>query len=216
MWPQGKPNSLPSFLNRDNSRKAAGLASSSLKLMLSHFSHVRLCATLSLRFSRQEHWSGLPFPSTMHKSEKWNWSHSVMSDSLQPTRLLHTWDFPGKSTGVGCHCQTTPQKQTRSWVQGICHCSHWLQRPSSWAETPFHVPQFLIIGNKLYSWPFLTSNQQGQTPAKGKEYMWRQGRTVRRNSSAALGQGLGFPQGIHVTASLSCLQILKPLPGGRS
>ena len=31
-----------------------------------------------------------------------------MSDSsrphgLQPTRLLHPWDFPGKSTGVGCH-----------------------------------------------------------------------------------------------------------------
>ena len=22
----------------------------------------------------------------------------------QPTRLLHPWDFPGKSTGVGCHC----------------------------------------------------------------------------------------------------------------
>ena len=38
---------------------------------------------------------------------KWKWSHSVMSDSsrphgLQPTRLLR--DFPGKSTGVGCHC----------------------------------------------------------------------------------------------------------------
>jgi len=32
-----------------------------------------------------------------------------MSDSsrphgLQPTRLLHPWDFLGKSTGVGCHC----------------------------------------------------------------------------------------------------------------
>ena len=25
----------------------------------------------SLGFSRQEHWSGLPFPSPMHKSEKW-------------------------------------------------------------------------------------------------------------------------------------------------
>ena len=24
----------------------------------------------SLRFSRQEHWSGLPFPSPMHESEK--------------------------------------------------------------------------------------------------------------------------------------------------
>ena len=32
-----------------------------------------------------------------------------MSDSsrphgLQPTRLLCPWDFPGKSTGIGCHC----------------------------------------------------------------------------------------------------------------
>ena len=40
---------------------------------------------------------------------KWKWSHSVVSDSerphgLQPTRLLRPWDFPGKSTGVGCHC----------------------------------------------------------------------------------------------------------------
>ena len=50
-----------------------------LLLLLSCFSHVRLCATLqtaahqappSLGFSRQEHWSGLPFPSPMHESEK--------------------------------------------------------------------------------------------------------------------------------------------------
>ena len=58
---------------------------------------------------QQEHWNGLPFPSPMHESEKWKWSCSVVSDSsqphgLQPTRLLHPWDFPGKSTGVGCHC----------------------------------------------------------------------------------------------------------------
>ena len=62
----------------------------------------------SLGFSRQEHWSGLPFPPPMHESEKWKWSCSVMSDpqqphGLQPSRLLHPWDFPGKSTGVGCH-----------------------------------------------------------------------------------------------------------------
>ena len=54
-------------------------------------------------------WSGFPFPSPMHESEKWKWSCLVMSDSsqphgLQPTRLLRPWDFPGKSTGVGCHC----------------------------------------------------------------------------------------------------------------
>ena len=37
-------------------------AMANLLLLLSHFSHVRLCATPSLGFSRQEHWSGLPFP----------------------------------------------------------------------------------------------------------------------------------------------------------
>ena len=89
-----------------------------LLLLLSRFSHVRLCVTPgtaahqappSLGFSRQERWSGLPFPSPMHESEKWKWSSSVVPDSqrphgLQPTRLLRPWDFPGKSTGVGCHC----------------------------------------------------------------------------------------------------------------
>ena len=66
-------------------------------------------AAPSLGFSRQEHWSGLPFPSPMQESEKWKWSRSIVSHpqrphGLQPTRLLHPWDFPGKSTGVGCHC----------------------------------------------------------------------------------------------------------------
>ena len=87
-------------------------------LLLSCFSHVQLCVTPktaahqappSLGFSRQEHWSGLPFPSPMHESEKWKWSRSVVSNSLQPhglqpTRLLRPWDFPGKGTGEGCHC----------------------------------------------------------------------------------------------------------------
>ena len=89
-----------------------------LLLLLSCFSRVQLCETpetaahqapLSLGFSRHEHWSGLPFPSPMHESEKWKWSRSIVSDSsrphgLQPTRLLRPWDFPGKSTGMGCHC----------------------------------------------------------------------------------------------------------------
>ena len=63
----------------------------------------------SLGFSRQEHWSGLSFPSPVHESEKWKWMRSVMSVFMwphrwQPTRLPHPWDFPGKSSGVGCHC----------------------------------------------------------------------------------------------------------------
>ena len=50
-----------------------------LLLLLSHFSRVLLSATPltaaqqappSLGFSRQEHWSGLPFPSPMQENEK--------------------------------------------------------------------------------------------------------------------------------------------------
>ena len=37
-------------------------------------------------------------------------SNSSRPHGLQPTRLLCPWDFPGKRTGVGCHCllQETP------------------------------------------------------------------------------------------------------------
>ena len=61
-----------------------------LLLLLSRFSRVRLCATpetaahqapVPLGFFRQEHWIGLPFPSPIHKSEKWKWSRTVVSDS---------------------------------------------------------------------------------------------------------------------------------------
>ena len=61
--------------------------------LLSRISPVCLCATPSmaayqappsLGFSRQEHWSGLPFPSPIHESEKWKWSRSIVSDSSWP------------------------------------------------------------------------------------------------------------------------------------
>ena len=78
-------------------------------------------------FSRQEHWSGLPFPSPMHESGKWKWSRSVVSDpqrphGLQPSRLLCPWDFRGKSTRVGCHCLLgllIIDLVTTKWNQGL-------------------------------------------------------------------------------------------------
>ena len=87
-----------------------GLGLRLLLLLPSLFSHVCPRATPqtaahqappSLGFSRQEHWSGLPFPPPMHESEKWKWGLSVLSDSsrphgLQPTRLLRPWDFPAR------------------------------------------------------------------------------------------------------------------------
>ena len=73
-----------------------------LLLLLSRFSCVRLCATPqmvahqappSLAFSRQEYRSGLPFPSPMHESEKWQWSLSVVSNSSRPMNC----SLPGSS-----------------------------------------------------------------------------------------------------------------------
>ena len=66
-----------------------------LLLLLSRFSFVRLCATTkmaahqappSLGFSRQEHCSGLPFPSPVHESGKWK----VKVKSLSHVQLLAT------------------------------------------------------------------------------------------------------------------------------
>ena len=64
-----------------------------LLLLLSPFSRVQLCATPqtaahqappSLGFSRQEHWSGLPFPSPIHEREKWKWGRSVIPNPSDP------------------------------------------------------------------------------------------------------------------------------------
>ena len=110
------PLSMACFTDASNSFPV--VPKHSLLLLLSCFSRVQFCVTPetaahqappSLGFFRQEHWSGLPPPSPMCESEKWKWSCSVVSDSswrhwLQATRLLRPWDFPGKSTGVGCHC----------------------------------------------------------------------------------------------------------------
>ena len=61
-------------------------------------------APLSMGFSRQEHWSGLPCPSSTHESEVAQSCPTQRPHGLQPTRLLCPRDSPGKRTGVGCHC----------------------------------------------------------------------------------------------------------------
>ena len=77
----------------------------------------------SLGFSRQEYWSGLLFPSPTHESEKWKWSHLVVSDSSDPMDCslpgssirgitLHLAYAKKKKKSVSCNCK----------IQ-ICHVS---------------------------------------------------------------------------------------------
>ena len=113
-------------------------------------------------FSRQEYWSGLPLPSPMHESGKWKGSRSVVSDSyrphrLQPTRLLRPWDFPGKSTGVGCHCLLRPRQCTSALFRGFpgssvieilvqcrrCRFDPWVRQMPwrrEWQPSPVFLP----------------------------------------------------------------------------
>ena len=102
-----------------------------LLLLLCRFSRVQLFATQwtvahqalpSMGFSRQEYWSGLPFPSPGDLPdpgiEPKSPALQVEFFTTEPpgkvkvkllsrvrifARLLHPWDSPGKNTGVGCH-----------------------------------------------------------------------------------------------------------------
>ena len=49
-------------------------------------------------------------------------SHSVRPHRRQPTRPLRPWDFPGKSTGVGCHCFLRPNSSF--WQIKVVCISH--------------------------------------------------------------------------------------------
>ena len=85
-----------------------------LLLLLRRFSHVDPIDGSPLGSSVSEflqartlEWVAISFFSA------WQWKAKAKSLSraqllatrgLQPTRLLCPWDFPGKSTGVGCHC----------------------------------------------------------------------------------------------------------------
>ena len=72
---------------------------------------------------------------SLKSDTKCKWSCSVMSDSLrphglQPTRLLCPWDFPGKSTGVGCHFLLQGVFPTQGSDPGLPHCRQMLYRLS--------------------------------------------------------------------------------------
>ena len=99
-----KPFSLPAttWLRAGSVSGDSSLAQATLLLLLSRFSRVRLCATSqtaahqappSPGFSRQEHWSGLPFP-PMHENLK---SESEVAQSGPTLRDPLDCILPGSS-----------------------------------------------------------------------------------------------------------------------
>ena len=90
-------------------------------------------APLSLGFSRQEHWSGLPFPSPMHESEKWKWSLSVVSTLSHPLAC----SLPGSFVhGIF-------QARVLEWVAiPFSRVSSW---PRDWTQVSCIVGRFFTI-----------------------------------------------------------------------
>ena len=75
-------------------------------------------------------------------------SHSVMSDSLRPTRLLCPWDSPDKNTGGGGHSLLQGIFPTQGSNPGLLHCRQILYRLSHQGSPPFSsintaVPQWV-------------------------------------------------------------------------
>ena len=111
----GKKNSLVQYSALFSILLSSWCSFTLLLLLLSRVSRVRLCATPQtppgspvpgILQARTLEWVAISF------SNAWKWkvkgSRSLVSDllrphGLQPTRLHRPWDFPGKSTGVGCH-----------------------------------------------------------------------------------------------------------------
>ena len=134
-------------------------------LLLSHFIRVRLCATPidgspqaspSLGFSRQVHWSGLPFPSPMHESEKWKWSHSVVSNSSDPMDCSP----PGSSVhGIF-------QTKVLEWGahQGLWASEPWgnsgCENTGHWPQIgEVHIKEMVSVSPNSFTCPYIKSTK---------------------------------------------------------
>ena len=91
-------------------------------------------------------------------------SHKILEPTygLQPARLLRPWDFPGKSTGVGCHCllfvsSGDPPGELRESVPHSC-ADGWLAggRHQCWVS-PVLPTQGVVIQN-AFSHPISPTN----------------------------------------------------------
>ena len=93
------------------------------------------------------------------------WWYLTLCDTMDPTRLLCPWNFPGKNTGVGCHSLLQWIFPTQGLNLGLLHCRQilyhlsqqgiWLQlydimeKEKLWRQWK---DQWLLQGDKMNRW----------------------------------------------------------------
>ena len=102
-------------------------------------------------------WEWVATPSSRGSSQV-KWSRSVVSNSfwphgLYPTGFLRPWDFPGKSTEVGCHFFLQGNFPTQGSNPGLLHCRQTLYRLShKGSPTRDQIHIFHIAGGFFTIW----------------------------------------------------------------
>ena len=110
----------------------------------------------------------------LYWSWKWKWSRSVVFGSLRPhelgpTRILHPWDFPGKSIGAGCHFLLQGIFLTQGLNSGLPHCRQTLYHLSPQGSPKRTEAEAPII------WPPDSKSRLiWKGPGEGKGKNWRQ------------------------------------------
>ena len=89
--------------------------------------HVAYQASLSMGFSRQEYWSGLPFPSPGDLPDS---GTEPGSPTLEADALISEPPGKPKNTGVGCHSLFQEIFPTQGLNPGLPHCRQTLYRLS--------------------------------------------------------------------------------------
>ena len=80
---------------------------------------------------------------------------------MEPTRLLHLWDFPGKNTGMGCHFLLQEIFPTQGLNLGLPHCRQMLYHLSHQGHKTWNI--FWVYSASGNIWWSPNSNHQNPT-----------------------------------------------------
>ena len=149
-------------------------------MLLSSFSRVQLCATpetaahqapLSLGFSRQEHWSGLPSPSPMakRKSVIIKWEHSTKRNT-QPAVMKHNGVGirEGNGTPLQYSCLENPMVGG-AWYAAVHGVARSRTQLSDFTFTfHFHaLEKEMATHSSVLAWRIPETGEPGGLPSMG-------------------------------------------------